>query len=232
MLLTCQARPHISVKNDLIKLLPPVVLGFGGLIPLVILLAQSSAAKGKKTLYSTIFILLTWIFYWVTGVAWGISSWDPWIILVLLVFVVIGLALAVIVQKPKRAEGKLHKLELPTIFAIAVALLSIASAIYVTPSGHDILHFDQTITDQSNISAVGVFYRDEASRRPLQFFLRFGNVSAILPEDAYKNIHEVAVQFRDGHELSCTPEDITPLSGPFLGNHFKLSAKSPGEPNE
>jgi len=226
---------------EVTKALPPILLAFGGLIPILILSGQETFSKEDRALGGTVFVLLTWIAYLLAGILWGVSYYDLFLVLALLTIATFLLIALLVMRRlpaspPTSAKKFFHrlvnglrsKLGTPLVYLVAVSILALASAVYVNPTGHDILHL--TNIPYSDLKSVnGLFKGDTANtaNQPLPTITRFGNTSVILSKDKFKELEQISITFyKHATFEQINPGQATPMVGPYLGNQYVLQVPS------
>jgi hypothetical protein len=207
--------------SEITKTLPPILLGFGGLIPILIIYGQETVSKADRALIGTIFVLVTWIAYLLTGFLWGIWIYDFFLVLGLL-FLATSLLIICVIYRTLSRRPETSSPGAAFVFLGAIAILAFASAVYVQPSGHDVVHL--TATMKSEIQGVQGLFRDEDHLRDLLFITRFGSTSVVLSKDQFKDLETLTLAYRDGTKSSAISAlNAVPMQGPYLGQHYILN---------
>jgi hypothetical protein len=214
----------VVTNTELTKTLPPILLGFGGLIPILVIFGQGTLSKADRALGSTIFVLVTWIAYLVTGFLWGIWFYDFFVILGLLVLATVMLIVVCVARTNRTTESNSSNLGAAFVFLAAISVLAFASAVYVGPSGHDVVHLRGD--RNGDLRGVEGLFKGEQNMRALQFVTRFGSTSIVLSKDQFKDLETLTLTYKDGKKSGVLPvTDAVPMLGPYLGNHYILKTQ-------
>lgn len=206
-------------NSELTKTLPPLLLGFGALIPVLVIYGQGTLTKADRALGGTIFVLVTWIAYFVTGFLWGIWFYDSYVILSLLVIAAFLLVICIVWRSFTKAPNS-NNIGIAILFLAATAVLAFASAVYVEPSGHDVIHLRGLRADLKTVDGL---FTGERETRALQFVTRFGCTAVVLSKDRFKELETLSLTYRDGSKSPpLSAAHAVPVLGPYLGNQYVL----------
>lgn len=194
--------------DDIIKLLPPIVLGFGGILPALIVSSRSIFADAPKTLLCAIMALVAWTGYWAAFMYWQLLLFNDGLILGFLIFsaallfwVFLGLLPTDILldasgrQQPPFPEvstwGKhfrkiLILRELPKAFSliiymVALIVLSVAAALYVGPKGRVIV----SLEGPSKVTAVEIVWQKRPNPLPISHKRERHGATIVLTADEF-----------------------------------------------
>jgi hypothetical protein len=210
-------------NSEVTKTLPPILLGFGGLIPILIIYGQGTLSKADRALGGTIFVLVTWIAYFVTGFLWGIWYYDFFLVLGLLVLATAMLTGCVVCRTFARQPNS-GNFGTSLVFLGAISVLAFASAVYVGPSGHDVVYLRGAL--RGDLEAVEGLFKGEVHVRTLQFVTRFRSTSIVLSKDQFKDLETLTLTYKDGTKSAALPAtDAMPMLGPYLGNQYILKTQ-------
>ena len=124
----------------MIKFLPPIILVFGGIIPLLLSAVRIGHGRGMRRLLSIILVLIVWVGYWIPVFVSNLWWYSNVITLLTLFGGVLALIFVFI-----RSQSVLALY----VYFIGLLLISVAATNYVGVSGDVALDFkaDQPISE-------------------------------------------------------------------------------------
>jgi hypothetical protein len=125
---------------DVIKLLPPVLLGFGAVLPILITKIPFPILDGTRTLLATIMVLLVWAGYWISLLTSNRFFYSNLLTFFLLVAAIIAL-IVVFLQLQKRTASSLSSSLIMYVYLVALLLVSVAAANYVAAKNRVVVNF-------------------------------------------------------------------------------------------
>ena len=239
--------------KDLINLAPPLLLGFGGVIPLLITANDQLIPANSRTICAIIFILLTWIGYWSVFMLWRLTLFNDWITFCLLGFAVVLLMLTAAGlftdQTPPAPSGapknrfirKLAALVLPalsanrfwyvSLYSLAIISLSMAAAMYVAPLKWTIVDVGFSLQTGNKVKSIVVVNDDETQEKPVNYVLRGNRALLFFSPDDFKALSAIDIYIGTGGQTSHPAEetahkaDLEQKISPSLGEKYLCNAQ-------
>lgn len=235
--------------DQIIRAMPPIILGFGGIVPAVIVSSQSIFADAPKALLCTIMILVVWIGYWAALMYWQILLFNDWITLgclILSVALLFWVFLGALPRGPSSASGQpgrqeqplrnvkswqrfLRKLVIPaetpkTVFLLAymgaLTSVSIAAALYVGPKGRVIV----TLEGPVDVVAVEVIWRKRPNPLPISHKRERHGAKVVLAEDEFVDARGFVIHTKSDVLWIADPTAARALPNPGLGERYAIAA--------
>lgn len=140
-------------SDEIAKILPPISLSLGGVLPLLIGNPPFAVPDNCKALFASILVLVVWLGYWVAYMfgEWPFLTNAPIVVLIacstLLMLVVLWAGQKPPVSRPLPDETVVQDKEIEKrgyfwIYVLALLLVSVASALYAAPDGRVVLELD------------------------------------------------------------------------------------------
>jgi hypothetical protein len=231
-------------SSDLIKFAPPILLGFGGVLPLLVTSAQQLVPTEARSICGIVFILLSWIGYWLIFMFWRLTLFDDWITLIFLLVTVICLTVTVAgaCLTGTTITGWKRWL-VPTagnpllgffFYLTAIVSLSMAAAIYIAPSKWTIIDITIPTKPDGTIDNVKAVMTEDPNTAQTESFVNFvtrgHRVLVFVPADDIKKLKKVNVYRADikNNPLPTTSieeRDFKPAISPSLGQKLTYSSQ-------
>jgi len=195
---------------DLEKLLPPILLGFGGVIPLLIAKPPFSVRDGLKPLMAVIFVLVVWASYLASYMLfahwfynYGITLWS------LSVAVVMFFAIYFLVH-PDSDETKKPGAWMFLLYSAAICILAGSAANYVGPKDYVVVDLSVTDPDGKKVlPIIDVTYRSDSHKYSLKFKpTSDGRSSTLMQKSLFDGLPSLAVQIAPSQSAGKTLRDM------------------------
>jgi hypothetical protein len=243
------AQPLMEL-NQIIKILPPIVLGIGGILPVIIVSSQSVFAEAPKTLLCIIMILVVWIGYLGALMSWQRLLFDDRITLAFLVVALVCLIWVLLGSFPskdisdasgqerrsrmRRAWKSLVKMARPapnraatTYFAaysIALLAVSVAAALYVAPKDRVVIRIELPV----KVRVVEVI-RQNADPLRVWHKRERGGVKIVLSHDEFGAAKSFIIHTADDTIWTAEQSAARPTINPALGERYTIRAYASNE---
>jgi hypothetical protein len=129
---------------DISKLLPPILLGFGGVMPLLISKTPFVVRESLKMLMAVIFVLIVWASYLTAYIGFSRWTYHYGITLTLLIVSVILFIIIYFILRPNEQSDSSPRVWTFLMYAAAISILAAGAANYVGPK--DFVVVDLRIT--------------------------------------------------------------------------------------
>ena len=227
---------------DLEKLLPPILLGFGGVIPLLIAKPPFSVRDGLRPLMAVIFVLVVWASYLASYMLFAhwfynyrITLWS------LFVAVVMFFAIYFLVH-PDSDETKKPGAWMFLLYSAAICILAGSAANYVGPK--DYIVVDLLVTDPEGKKAlpiIDVTYTIKSQKYSLNFRgTADGRASILMQKSLLEKLPSLTAKIAPsqsaGKKLKdvyeCDKERLQKILQPGLTERFYGTIKAENAPED
>jgi hypothetical protein len=242
------AQPLMEL-NQIIKILPPIVLGIGGILPVIIVSSQSVFAEAPKTLLCIIMILVVWIGYLGALMSWQRLLFDDRITLAFLVVALVCLIWVLLGSFPskdipdasgqersrmRRAWKSLVKMAIPTpnrapttyfaAYSIALLAVSVTAALYVAPKDRVVIRIELPV----KVSVVELI-RQNADPLRVWHKRERGGVKIVLSHDEFGAAKSFIIHTVDDTIWTAEQSAARPTINPALGERYTIRAYASNE---
>jgi hypothetical protein len=195
---------------DFEKLLPPILLGFGGVIPLLIAKPPFSVRDGLKPLMAVIFVLVVWASYLASYMLFARRFYDYRITLWSLFFAV-GMFFGIyFLVRPDSDEAKKPGAWMFLIYSAAICILAASAANYIGPKDYVVL--DLSVTDPNEktklLPIIDVTYTSNHHNYSLIFKTTDGHSLTLMQKSLFEKLPLVTVQITPSQSAGKTLKDL------------------------
>jgi hypothetical protein len=231
--------------DQIIKMLPPIVLGIGGILPMIIVSSPSVFVEAPKALLCTVMILVVWTGYLGSFMCWQRLLFDDRITLAFLVVGLVCLMWVVLgsfrskdvsnssdhaaASRIQRLWKWLLRMARPTpdrsptayfaAYFMALLAVSIAAALYVAPQNQVVVKIDIPLA----VDAVEVI-RDNAD--PLRIWHKQGpdGIKIVLSRDEFASSKTFVIHTDARTIWTAERSAARPTINPALGERYIIAA--------
>jgi hypothetical protein len=235
--------------NEIIKAMPPIILGFGGIVPALIVSSRSIFADAPKALLCTIMVLIVWIGYWAALMCWQVLLFNDWITLSFLIFTLLLLFWVFLGALPRGWTGAsdgsatqeqvrntsnwrrfLRRLVIPvetpkTVYLVAYILaltsVSIAAALYVGPKGRVIVKLD----GPSHVKSVEVIWHKKPNPQPISHKRDRKGAKVVLTEEEFADANTFVIHTSADALWIADRSAARAVVNPGLGQRYVITAE-------
>lgn len=202
-------------QAQVVKLLPPVLLGFGALIPVLVTAVPVAGRAGTKALLSVILVIVIWVGYWVASFFSDFWSYSNAVTLVALT----GAAVLLLVVFIRLQSVPPSSPNLLYGYLAGLLLVSIAAANYVGAAGRDVVEFtcNETIAEVRRIGG------GEHDTYDLSLRTNGKIARASLTQEEFELTERFELVTTKQHVQAVSPSAAQRLRDPGLGRKFRFS---------